>query len=119
MKKFVKAISFGITILFACFMLGCYQPGPIPDGKYGGLGPDKNIFQKDYDSEVYWLVEGNKGSYYLSGILKYKCNIMEENEKIYFEGYEWTEIIGCSNAGKIFKYEVLYDETSKSITILR
>ena len=37
----------------------------------------------------------------------------------YFEGYEWTEIIGCSNAGKIFKYEVQYDEETKSITLIR
>ena len=119
LKKFAGKIALCAAVLVACFMFGCYQPGPIPDGEYGWITPENNVFQKDYNSEAYWRVEGNKGRYYLSGSLQYKCNIIEEKEKIYFEGYEWTEIIGCSNAGKVFKYEVQYDEETKSITLIR
>ena len=119
LKKFAGKIALCAAVLVACFMFGCYQPGPIPDGYYLETpGSNCFIYQEDH-SEYYWEVKGNKAKYYASNSLMFKCNIIEENDKIYFEGYEWLEIIGCMRLGEVFKYEVQYDEETKSITLIR
>lgn len=112
-----------ILLVFAlnfCFMAGCQNKGYIPDGKYAEtLG--SNVFMRhegDSRIEFYWEIDGDKAEYYASAALVYKCNVLEKDGKIYFEGYTWKNMFSSVESGAVFEYEVLYDETTQSITVL-
>ena len=115
-----KIFALFMTVISLCWLAGCKNKGPIPDGKYAET-PGSNVFILHEDGsriEFYFAIDGDKARYYVSAALTYKCNVVEENGKIYFEGYTWKNPFSSVVSGKEFTYEVLYDEAAKSITVL-
>ena len=144
MKKLKRLLTIGVAVaLMFCISLsfvGCKEEpviGPIPDGKYvyassyGAEGYEYRIstyiYAENSDSEYYWEIEGDHASQYASNSLVFKAKIVNKNEKIYFEGYQWDDFL--HNLGNFFMgkkaeklgytdiYPVEYNEQEKSITI--
>ena len=108
-----------MTVFCLYFLFGCANAGAIPNGKYAmTAGEGTCVLTESNSVEFYWEIEGNKGKYYESRALAAKFNIVEENGKIYFESYQWFDILLWKEVGRTFKYEVLYDKATSSITIL-
>ncbi len=115
MKKFLAML----LAAFSCLLFSCAKQGPIPNGKYAEqLTNVYPLHEGNNRIEYYWEVDGDKARYYASAALTYKCNIIEENGVIYFEGYTWKSVFSSVEQGRAFKYEVRYDEENKSITIV-
>ncbi len=112
--------SLFITAVFCLyFLFGCANTGPIPSGKYAMTAGDGRFVLTESNSvEFYLKIEGDKGKYYESRALAAKFNIVEENGKIYFESYQWFDILLWKEIGRTFKYEVTYDKATNTITIL-
>ena len=108
-----------MTVFCLYFLFGCANAGAIPNGKYAmTAGEGTFVLTESNSVEFYWEIEGNKGKYYESRALAAKFNIVEENGKIYFESYQWFEIVLWREIGRTFKYEVVYDKATSTITIL-
>ncbi len=109
-----------ILCAFLCLFCACGKEGYIPDGKYADRLTDTYVLYEGEDLiEFYWEIEGNKAEYYASRALTYKCNIVEENEVLYFEGYTWKSLFSSKEQGAVFKYRIVYDEENKSITLFK
>lgn len=121
-KAMRKTGAIGLALAVSCcYLFGCGKTGPIPNGKYAET-PGLNVFtlyEGEKRIEFYWEIKGDQARYYVSAALTYKCNIVEENNSIYFEGYTWKSAFSSVEQGAEFKYEVLYDENARSITVLR
>lgn len=129
MKKTVKIwISFILIAICLGGLLGCHkdEEGVIPNGVYGVYfesgSETRNTFvlyegeQNLYNSYC-WAIEGNTAQRWVSGSIEYKAKIIIENEKVYFEGYTWKDKLLLREFGSTAKYEVVYDEKSKSLTL--
>lgn len=120
MKK--KYLIIGIVLVIFLFSLtGCVFSTKIPNGEYVATdGELKNfVFRPEGNtSDFFWRIKGDKADFYVSGFHTYKCKIIEEEDKLYFEGMIWSDIFSQNEYGKVFKYEILYDESLKKIEII-
>jgi hypothetical protein len=115
-----KVWALFLALMSFCCFVGCKNKGWIPDGKYAET-PGSNVFtlhEADSRIEFYWEIDGVKAKYYVSAALMYKCNVVEKDGKIYFEGYTWKSPFSSHVSGREFTWEVVYDEAAKSITVL-
>lgn len=127
MKKFLTSILAALCLFVSVCFVGCKKTGPLPNGSYGAVHsmPD-NYFQFTENSirnSCGWEIMGDTAELWISGYLDYKAKVVEENGKIYFKGYQWVDVLyfltACSTEkqGSETVYEVVYDETAKSITL--
>jgi len=125
--KHQKKCSFVLSIIFivcAAFnFVGCSESGPIPDGEYLWCGEEMaNTFllseNGHHNIGYYWEINGNKAERWVSSFVDYKGNIVEENNKIYIKGFTWKDIFSSTEMGSTMKYEVVYDEELKTITMI-
>ncbi len=125
MKKHIKKIiSYLLIALCLVSLTGCTKTGPIPNGLYGWRG-DNNIYESIYkltENDVrnsYAIeVKGDEIQRWTSGSVDYKAKIVKKDKKIYLQGYKWKEIFSSVTIGNETVYEVIYDETEKSMTLI-
>ena len=125
MKKHIKVIVL-LLLIVGCLVCstGCTKTGPIPNGLYGWRG-DNNIYESIYkltENDVrnsYAIeVKGDEIQRWTSGSVDYKAKIVKKDKKIYLQGYKWKEIFSSVTIGNETVYEVIYDETEKSMTLI-
>ena len=123
MKK-IKSITLMLIVLL-CITLnlgGCANHSAIPNGKYVAVNyQNKNVFvlkNSANEDDFYWEINYGMAQRCTSGIIDYKCKIIEDNGVLYFEGYTWNKIFSTKKMGSTTKYMVVYDDQSKSITVL-
>ncbi|HHT83853.1 MAG TPA: hypothetical protein GXZ92_05310 [Clostridiales bacterium] len=110
-KKIITGMVVAAVMLLAVFGLSVFSNSHgIPNGKYGSNMEGGAVHTKEYYSDWYWRVIGNRAYYYASGQLSYKGKIIKKDGKLYFDVYS----VFCENA---FEYEVEYDETTKRLTV--
>ena len=123
MKKLWTAVL--AVLLMLCMSLGfvgCENKGPIPNGGYTIVSVERMCFaftEKSVRDPYGWEIEGNKATCWVSGSTDYKANIVEKDGKIYFEGYKWKSFLSSRQEGHETVYEVVYDETEKTITLTK
>ena len=127
MKKLLKEFI-STTLIFTFLFLitlnfeGCANYGLIPNGKYVLANyQDKDVFTlktSETNDEFYWEIDGDFAQRCISGVIDYKCKIIEDNGVLYFKGYTWSEIFSTKKLGSTTQYVVEYDDKSKSITLL-
>ncbi len=110
-----------ITFLVLIVMLlsSCSSQTLIPNGEYINTGNDNLYVLRPEDNQLdfFWDISGDRANYYSSGALIYKCSIVEEADKLFFVGETWYDLFSARELGKSFKYEVIYDESTQSITV--
>lgn len=117
MKKNISVFALFMLILTFC-LAGCSSSNSIPDGDYLWDGNSHVYVKDDGNENGRWTVKGDKAYYYFDNWNDYRCNIVKEDDKIYFEGYLWFDLLLWKKIGREFKWEVIYDEEANSITIL-
>jgi len=124
MKRVVKIwISSIMIALCLGGFVGCRkdEEGVIPHGVYllqDFATPNKFVLHEgEFHVDHYWQIKGNTVQQVISGSVEYKAKVITENEKIYFEGYTWKDKLLSRECGSNTKYEVIYDEKTKSITL--
>ena len=125
MKKLLTIILSAVMTIGMCFsFVGCKKKGPIPDGCYFATKDESRyvLIGEENKDGCCWIVEGDYAEFWVSSCLEFKCNILIENDGIYFKGYEWIDVLSTILRGekylegKVFKCRVIYDENEQSIT---
>lgn len=129
MKKIKKLLSIGLAVLLMLCMsvslVGCSKSELIPNGYYGCSSKGENIYERigsDIRDSYGWIIDGDIAEEWVSGSCIYKAKIVEKDEKIYFEGYKWKDLLdilfrGGKEQGNTGVYLVEYDGKS-SITLV-
>lgn len=131
----MKRKYFYIPFLLIAFCLSCFvgcrkeEEGVLPNGVYTTRSSEtRNTFvlyegehPEHYQCTYCWEIKGNTAQRWTSSSIDYKANIVVKDDKIYFEGCIWEEKILFSSSshkyGSTTKYEVVYNEKAKSITL--
>ena len=101
--------------MFAGCLFGCSESGVIQNGYYCLKGAVTDgyfvLYEGDSDprTSFCWEIKGNKARQWTSGYVSFKADIVEREDKIYFEGY------AAGNSQII--YEVTYDESTESMIL--
>lgn len=131
MKKFWITIfstifAIVLTLCMSVSLVGCKKTGPIPDGNYFWRNQNFDVFiftENSIRTSYGWVIDGDTAEEWVSSYCNYKAKIVEKDGKLYFEGYTWKEprLGSCDTIefGNDTKYEAVYDETTKSITLTR
>ena len=131
LKQIVTSILAGVMLLFSCVFVGCGEKeGPIPDGCYQSMGNNTPYIciykftenRNDILNTEGWEIEGDTAQNWVSGYVARKARIVERDDRIYFECYQWRSFwdILFNNDIKSGTTEiccVIYDEMEKSITV--
>ena len=128
MKKIKKLLTIGLAVLLMLCMsislVGCKKTGLIPNGYYGiSQNEDVYIFtENDMRDRYCWVVDGDIAEEWVSGLCCYKAKIVENDGKIYFEGYKYRTLLDIlfrsgKQQGNTSVYLVEYDGKS-SITLV-
>ena len=110
-KLFIPILS----AMFAGCLFGCSESGVIPNGCYCPEGAVTDgyfvLYEGDSDprTSFCWEIEGNEARQWTSGYVSFKADIVEREDKIYFEGY--------TTGNSQIIYEVTYDESTESMIL--
>lgn len=110
-KLFIPILS----AMFAGCLFGCSESGVIPNGCYCLKGAVTDgyfvLYEGDSDprTSFCWEIEGNEARQRTSGYVSFKADIVEREDKIYFEGY--------TTGNSQIIYEVTYDESTESMIL--
>lgn len=118
MKKLIMEIVLIVCILF---FTGCASSHNIPNGEYAATDVEMRHFTlrpEGDTTDYFWRIKGENADFYVSGSHTYRCKIIVEEGKFYFEGRKWFDILSWRELGVVFKYEIRYDESTKSITVI-
>lgn len=127
MKKFLAIVLSAVALVISIFFVGCKKTELIPNGYYGSSSVGQNIYEhigSDIRDSYGWVIDGDIAEEWVSGSCNYKAKIVEKDGVIYFEGYEWFDFLysltSCAPKyeGNSNVYEVTYNETEKSITLI-
>lgn len=104
-------------LILTFYLAGCSSSNSIPDGDYLWDG-NSNVYVKDDGYENgRWTVKGDKAYYYFDNWNDYRCNIVKKMIKFILRVIYGLICFYGKNCRE-FKWEVIYDEESSSITIL-
>lgn len=110
-KLFIPILS----AMFAGCLFGCSESGVIPNDCYCPEGAVTDgyfvLYEGDSDPRMSfcWEIKGNKARQWTSGYVSFKADIVEREDKIYFEGY--------TTGNSQIIYEVTYDESTESMIL--
>ena len=109
-KKIIKMTLLTVMALGIFTLSACKNSHGIPNGKYGFADMNSyTLIGGDVpDNDYYIRIRGNKAISYSSNLKSHTYKIIEENDKIYF----YRE-----NNGETFKFEVEYDNATKTFTL--
>ncbi len=126
MKKLWTIILSALCLCMCVSLVGCKKTCPIPDGNYSCSNQNSDVYvftENSIRTSYGWIIDGDTAEEWVSSYCNYKAKIVEKDGKLYFEGYTWKEprLGSCDTIefGNNTKYEVVYDETTKSITLTR
>lgn len=122
MTKMKKNLIMGVTLIMCLwFFTGCGSSHNIPNGEYVPTDVEMSHFNLRPEGntiDYFWRIKGGNADFYVSGAHTYKCKIIVKEGKMYFEGRTWFDIFSWRELGVVFKYEIRYDESTKSITVI-
>lgn len=87
-KRFIPILP----AMFAGCLFGCSESGVIPNGYYCLKGAVTDgyfvLYEGDSDprTSFCWEIEGNEARQWTSGYVSFKADIVEREDKIFFEG---------------------------------
>ncbi len=118
MSKLKRIISIGFTFMImlcmSIYFVGCTN-GTIPNGKYGANNiPASSYTLSNGNEEAYFKIKGDKATLHKENGTIIKFNIIEKDNKIYFECYQYND---SSYPQGFYTCEVSYDKEEKRITI--
>lgn len=138
-KIITKILAVILAFCMSVIFVGCGQSksvsGPIPNGRYAYAGGDWNVKTYIYtdanpnELELYWQIEGDYAESWCSGLISSKAKIVEKEGEIYFECYEWVDIVDIisviglffgeklTKSGSTNIYLVEYNAEEKNITV--
>ena len=123
-KRFLTVImAIGMSVAVLLCGSACKEKnGPIPNGIYFWTGenqPRCYMWSEGKNPHGdYWEIKGDSAQHWVSGYTDYKSKIVSKDDKIFLEGYTWKEMFSRHEHGSDTKYEVIYDETVKSLTLI-
>ena len=122
-KKYSFILSIIVILCAALNFVGCSKSGPIPDGDYVWCGNEMSstfVLSENGHKNIgyYWEINGNTAQRWVSSYVDYKGKIVEENNKIYINGFTWKEIFSSTEMGSTTSYEIIYNEELKSIKLI-
>ncbi len=122
MRKITIAVTLFLALITCfCGLFGCAKTGPIPNGYYCWSSAGEYIYEfteSDIRESFGWEIKGDLAQRWTSSSVDYKAKIVEKDGKIYFEGYKWKKLFLTVESGRETIYEVVYNETEKSITLI-
>lgn len=116
-----KNLIMGIALIMCVWIFtGCSSSHNIPNGEYVAADVELRNFNfrpEGNTSDNFWHIKGDNADLYVSGSRTYKCKIIMEDDKLYFGGRTWFDMFSWKEQGAVFKYEVRYDQSTKSIYV--
>ena len=124
MKKIKKLLTIGLAFLLMFCMsislVGCKKTGLIPNGYYSIKNQNETVYvftENDMRDRYCWVIDGDIAEEWVSGSCCYKAKIVENDGKIYFEGYKYRTLLdilfsGGKQQGNTNIYLVEYDGKS-------
>ena len=111
-------ILVGVFAIMAATLLsslaGCENNSHgLPEGRYFGSGETSSFLLSQGGDNVdwYWEIKGNRANYYSSGFHHYKCRIVTEDGKLFFDGNI------TFGEKKSVRFEVTYNDDTKTIDV--
>jgi len=120
-KKILIIGIIGVVIISFLWLFFTSKPNhDIPMGEYIEInyGTETYALRGDNGYDYFWVIKKDTAIYYASGVLTYKCDIIIEDDQIYFKGKTWFDLIFWQEKGEVFMYEITYDAQNGTFTII-